>query len=399
MPWSFTKKLFLLIFLRIRINMIKGNNENRIQDRKINRELLINGLIFPICAVSVYLFFAKIESSKLIDEYFTYGISRKLVTLISGITSLVPFSVAELIFIPAVLITLIAMCVLTIIRFINKNTMAALLTGSRILRYISVLVILFYIIWGFNYKALGVRYLLNLNTYNHDVYSLEKLGSKLINDAIVQREDIKTYSKILKEDSGKRLILNTSSSEISSIGNNAYLNSGLKRLSEPEVRFKPVTSSKILSYFGISGIFMPFTGESNVNMDQDSMLIPAAILHEMAHQKGIASEDEANLVAYLVSQSSEDPGMKYSGTMMALIHTMNKLSGENETIFKKLYATYSNQMKSDIKFHNEYWEKYEGTTSETVEKINDTYLKVNTQEGVSDYQGIVLLLLDYMKSR
>ncbi|MFB0917454.1 MAG: DUF3810 domain-containing protein [Clostridiaceae bacterium] len=371
---------------------------NKINYKKINRELLINGVILPLLAVTVYLFFANIQSSKLIDEYYTYGISRQLISLISKVTSLAPFSIAEVFFIPAFIISVLIMIITAILRLVNKRGIEAVLIGSKIIKNFSLLLISFYLIWGFNYKAMGVRYLLNLNTYHHDTSDLERLASKLINDAVIQRNGIPSNSKIFKENNqNSKLELNKSVIEISHIWNAAYSNSELSRLSLPEVKFKPVLSSEILSYFGISGIFIPFTAEANVNMNQDPMLIPSAILHEMAHQKGIASEDEANFVAYLVSQSSEDPGIKYSGTMMALIHTMNKLSGEDEAIFKKLYATYSNKMKSDIKFHNEYWKMYEGTTSETVEKINDSYLKANTMGGVSDYQGIVLLLLDYLK--
>ena len=55
----------------------------------------------------------------------------------------------------------------------------------------------------------------------------------------------------------------------------------------------------MLSYLGISGIFIPFTCEANVNATLPDWEIPFTACHELAHQRGFAREDEANYVGYL----------------------------------------------------------------------------------------------------
>ena len=90
---------------------------------------------------------------------------------------------------------------------------------------------------------------------------------------------------------------------------------------------KPIFLSSKMSYTGISGIYFPFTGEANVNVDIPHSLLPATTCHEMAHQRGFAREDEANYIAWITCSSNDNPEFKYSGTLLALIHSMNAQIG------------------------------------------------------------------------
>jgi hypothetical protein len=57
-----------------------------------------------------------------------------------------------------------------------------------------------------------------------------------------------------------------------------------------DTRPKPIFFSKVMSRYNYTGFYFPFTGEANVNTDIASCMIPATAAHEMAHQRGIASE-------------------------------------------------------------------------------------------------------------
>lgn len=59
---------------------------------------------------------------------------------------------------------------------------------------------------------------------------------------------------------------------------------------------KKILTSKLLSYTHFTGFYFPLTGEANINSDAPDCFIPFTIAHEMAHQRGVASEDEANFV-------------------------------------------------------------------------------------------------------
>ena len=154
--------------------------------------------------------------------------------------------------------------------------------------------------------------------------------------------------------------------------------------------------SKGLSYAGISGIFIPFTNEANVNIDQPSLLLLASAAHESAHQLGIAKEDEANFASYLVGTKSNSADLCYSATMLALINCTNKLYEADSDAYFEVYSLYGDGIKRDLADYNKYWKQFEGPVEETFENLNDSYLQFNNQEsGVKSYGEMVDLVIAY----
>ncbi|MPN42576.1 hypothetical protein SDC9_190133 [bioreactor metagenome] len=155
-----------------------------------------------------------------------------------------------------------------------------------------------------------------------------------------------------------------------------------------------------MSYAGIAGIFSPFTIEANVNGDLPEVMLPSTIAHEMAHQRGYAREDEANFISFLTCMASPDIEYKYSGTILALIHSINALHGVDKDKALELAEEYSPGLERDLADINAYWKKFEGPIERTSTRLNNTYLKANNQkDGVKSYGRMVDLLLSYYKSK
>lgn len=57
---------------------------------------------------------------------------------------------------------------------------------------------------------------------------------------------------------------------------------------------KPMFFSRLMSRMDFTGFYCAYTGESNVNIDSPACLLPSTVTHELAHQRGIASEQECN---------------------------------------------------------------------------------------------------------
>ncbi|MEI3141541.1 MAG: DUF3810 family protein [Lawsonibacter sp.] len=93
----------------------------------------------------------------------------------------------------------------------------------------------------------------------------------------------------------------------------------------PAGRAKPLIFSRLQSILGFTGVYFPFTGEANVNVDAPACLIPATIAHEMAHQRMVASELEANFVGIAACVTCGDVVFQYSGYLMGLIQLCNAL--------------------------------------------------------------------------
>ena len=94
--------------------------------------------------------------------------------------------------------------------------------------------------------------------------------------------------------------------------------SELIKLCESQFDWKRTTTYTVLKR-------LSDTGESNVNIDSPACLLPSTVTHELAHQRGIASEQECNFLAVAAATSAEDPAYRYSGYLMGYIHLSNAL--------------------------------------------------------------------------
>ncbi len=154
--------------------------------------------------------------------------------------------------------------------------------------------------------------------------------------------------------------------------------------------------SRLMSWFNYTGFYFPYTGEATVNVDTPPALIPATIAHEMAHQRGVASEQEANFVAVLACLESKNDAYAYSGALMAFIHLGNALYEEAPDAYLELYARLPEGVKTDILRNNEYWAKYKTKAAEVSNRVYDSMLKGYGQElGVKSYGACVDLLIAY----
>jgi hypothetical protein len=150
-----------------------------------------------------------------------------------------------------------------------------------------------------------------------------------------------------------------------------------------------------MSQTEITGIFIPFTMEANVNVDIPDYSIPATMLHELAHLRGFMREDEANYIAYLAGMESDNAEFKYSSTMLALITAGNALYDKDPDLYFEIRDQYSDGVLKDIRANSRYWQQYDDTVISTVSnKINDTYLKANAQtDGIQSYGRMLDLML------
>ena len=254
-----------------------------------------------------------------------------------------------------------------------------------------VLLNLFYIMWGFNYSRPQLSALLSLPVEQRSVDELEEACLRLASEANALRDHV-------PEDENGVFMLEGGYEAYFDKVPNAYARLGIDYplFARRTYAAKGVISSVGLSYAGISGIFIPHTGEPNVNVDQPALLLPATAAHETAHYLGIAREDEANFISYLACIHSDDPALAYSGTMLALIHCGNKLYAADKDKYSALYATYDEGLVRDIRNNNAYWDSFEGPVEEAATKLNDNYLKFNQQEnGVKSYGMMVDLILAY----
>lgn len=167
------------------------------------------------------------------------------------------------------------------------------------------------------------------------------------------------------------------------------------------VKVKPLLCSRLQSILGFTGIYFPFTGEANVNVDAPACLVPATIAHEMSHQRMVASELEANFVGVAACVSCDDVTFQYSGYLMGLIQLCNALySAAPDRWYDIAGRTFTPELSVDWEDNNAYWRALESPLEDAAEDVYDSFLKSNDQElGIRSYGACVDLLVNYFGAR
>ena len=355
--------------------------------RRKNNGLLSDGYIWMILAGFLYAFGRMtMTNGALLETIYPVRANRWLIRFLSNLTGIVPFSLGEALLYFHVLLAVVLL--ITLVIRIFKGGFFSL--AYRILSYAALLYVLFMLIFGLNYNRSSVRDYVGLESTYYGTGELVSMNKALIGKANALREEVSENREgVFSYESSRIDIMKNAEEAYSRLGEDYPVFQGSYGMA------KGILLSQPMNYTGITGVFMPFTGEANVNVKGPDLLFPATVLHEMAHQRGVAYEDEANYMAFLASLYHSDVNYRYSGTVLALINSMNALYAEDKDLFKELYGTYSEGLKRDLQAYDEFYKPYEGEVEKAATKVNDTYLKGNGQvSGVKSYGEMVDLLLE-----
>lgn len=170
-------------------------------------------------------------------------------------------------------------------------------------------------------------------------------------------------------------------------------------ISHTKSQVKPVMLSEVMSYMHITGVYSFFTGEANINVNFPDYTIPYTAAHEMSHQRGIARENEANFVAFLVCIRSQDSYVRYSAYLNMYEYVANALYSADKDLYRAAYAQLREEVKNEMAAYNRFYEKYkESTASKVSNTVNNTYLQTQgTVEGTRSYGMVVDLAVAYYK--
>lgn len=326
-----------------------------------------------------------------VEKVYSSRIYPFLAKKIGLVTGMIPFALGELL-----IFALIAIVAAVIILALLKPSLVirhGREIGHIVIRVLGLGYILFYFIWGFNYYRQDYMTLANINSELATTQDLEALTLEVIAKANELRRD-------LLEDAEGVFVIDKDFKTLAKMANEGFENYyvGDKDLSGNYGKAKPLKISKWMSYTGITGIYLPYTVEPNVNVDIPDANIPAVMCHEMGHQRGFAREDEANFIAFKASTNNPHPEFQYSGYYLALQYLLGDLYKQAPDIYDKIRLEISDPVRRDMDYDYYYWKVREGKAEEMATTLNDNYLKVNNQVGgVQSYNGVVKLLLgDYL---
>lgn len=164
-------------------------------------------------------------------------------------------------------------------------------------------------------------------------------------------------------------------------------------------RVKPVMASKAMSYTHITGVYTYFTGEANINVYFPDYTLPFTAAHELAHQRGIAREDEANFVAFVVTSSAQDPYIRYTAYLNLFEYVANALWSVDREAYKEVVRTLTPAVLGELRAYAAFFDQFRDSVAADVsDAVNDTYLKLHGNEaGTASYGLVVDLAVAYYR--
>jgi hypothetical protein len=358
--------------------------------KKISRYCPLPALItFGLFLISVIIHIISINSVAFSDCFNRY-ISSFIRFLLAQLTDILPFSLAEtiIIFLPVIIILMFAGCAVNL----KKGNM-------RSTRYIcSLLAIstLFYSIFVFGFATAyhGSALENKLGIRRRDV-SAEELYAT----AVILLDEAQKYISDINYIYGSSSVMPFDYNEMNVLLNKAYKTASEKYsfVQQFDSKIKYILLSEPMTYTHISGIYTYYTGEANLNINFPDYTLPFTAAHEMSHQRGVAREDEANFMAFLVCMESENAYIRYSGYINMLEYVLSALYSASADSYYKLLDKADMRIRYEIISYNEFFDKYrKSVASEVSAVVNDTFLKSQGQaEGTKSYGRVVDLAVAY----
>lgn len=346
-------------------------------------------ILFMLVSVAAVIHIAGVLSEKFAD-FFNIHVSSFFRSVLSYVTGWIPFSFAEtvLLIMPATAVFLIAV----IIPKSKKDIVGSWRYLASLASVIAYIYVSFVFTFALGYHGTSLAEKLDID---HRKITSEEIytAAVTLTDMVNELADEVDYSSVMGFS-----VMPYSHSELVSKLNDAYASAAEKYSFIPSLRsnVKQIVLSEPMTYTHISGVYTFFTGEANINTNFPDYTSPYTAAHEMSHQRGIAPENEANFMAFLVCMESDDPYIRYSGAQNLLEYVYSALRRADKELYSKCYYSLDSRVRREMSAYSKFFEKYKENTAATVSgAVNDTYLKLQGTEGAKSYGLVADLAVVY----
>ena len=158
---------------------------------------------------------------------------------------------------------------------------------------------------------------------------------------------------------------------------------------------KRLLFSELPSRLGVLGLYFPYTAEVNINTRQPSYMISFSIAHELAHAKGIAKEDEANFLAFVICSTSSDPFVRYSGYLSAFEIVASALYRCDADAYFSILKSLPERAIFDLRSSSDFLSLSNNSFADAVGTANDAHLKASGTAGAVSYNLALELIVSY----
>ncbi len=327
-----------------------------------------------------------------VERFYSQGFYPPVRRTLSWISSRLSFSLAEalILALAAYLLWSVGKVVVSIARGQTSCWRALASAGLLLVRVSSAALIAFLVLWGMNHARQPLAVSAKLPEVVEKRSALKLLLGSLAQDLRVDPRE-----------GGPRTpgfaVFLASGDPDPRIGNALQaLSPEVPSMDGEEPALRRIGAWPIFARLGISGIFSPFTGEPHFNGGTPACQWPFVALHEIAHQRGFAREDEANFLAWWLCISSGNEHYRYSGNLAALSLALGAIWRDDPEFAADFVDNLPGHVRSDMRAVQGFWQRYRSPVRAVGTKLNDVYLKSQGQShGVRSYGRMLDLMLSF----
>ncbi len=251
---------------------------------------------------------------------------------------------------------------------------------------VNVLYLVYMLEWGMLYNRPSLPNLLGFESAQIKTQELDSLCKELVLATNATRQVL-----------ANKNLENTDYESIFTQAEHAYVfrSDAQKLFTLQNPNLKKASGSTLLSYLNTGGIYNFMTAEANVNTQNLGFETPFTACHELAHQAGFASEDEANYIAYSTCKTHPDPLFRYAANYGLVFRAINLLHLRDSTAAKQYQKQLHTLVKQDRNLEYERWLHYQNGFQKYVSgPFYDLFLKSNGEiDGENSYDKVIDLVL------
>ena len=335
--------------------------------------------------MGIFLFSLIERNSQWIEAFYARGFYRLYSYAPRFVFGYIPFSLGDLFYI-VVIVFLLCLVVKLIGNLWKGRWRISFRSFLFVINLLLGLYFFFYISWGLNYYRKPISTNVHLQVDSLKLADYRVVLNRSLDSTNNLRENVdpsqwEERKDVIQEDLNKWVRQDTTFADF---------------LSRGQIRAKSPLNSTIVSFFGVSGYFNPFTHEAQVNTAMPVTFLPFTTVHELAHQQGIGFEDEANFIAFVRLQQHPQDFYRYSAYLQTTLYMLRELQGIYPGLWKDYKGRLSVKVLKDMEKEKYFWSQYTGWVDDVMGLFYNQYLKHNNQqEGIARYDRMTRLVLAY----
>ncbi|MEE9374648.1 MAG: DUF3810 family protein [Saprospiraceae bacterium] len=245
---------------------------------------------------------------------------------------------------------------------------------------ISIVLILFYWMWAFNYKRLSFE-------EKNNLAKVEITEDWLFNEIKITQDTLVALygqrSLQYNHEATEKLVRNSIAKILYSTD---YEVSG-------KARIRQLQPKGFLLIWSTAGVYLPFVSEGHIDKGLPTLTKPFTLAHEMSHAYGIPQESTCNFTAFLACIITENPSIRYSGWLGYFRYLLSAARRTNPERYKAFYQKSINSMiVSDLQLIYNTLNEYPDILPKLRYFLYDSYLKSHgVTEGMISYSRMIYL--------